>query len=126
MRLELIIIEIAGILFHLCKMILTPTPFVAGLILTLVEAVGDFSIKKYVQGSGYGFLGVGIGVYLSLVGLLVWLFKTLGLAITNSYWDATSNIISMFVGACMLGETYTLKQWLGMAIVGLGMFLIGN
>jgi multidrug transporter EmrE-like cation transporter len=113
-------------MIFLYKMILTPTPLVAGLLLTMVEAVGDFSIKKYVQGSGSGFLGVGIGVYLSLVGLLVWLFKTLGLAITNSYWDATSNIVSIFVGACLLGESYTLKQWLGMAIVGFGMFLIGN
>lgn len=107
-------------------MFATPTPFIGGLILTLVEAVGDFSIKKYVQGSGLGFLGIGVGVYLSLVGLLVWLFKSLGLAITNSYWDATSNIISMVVGACLLHETYTLKQWLGMALVGFGMFLIGN
>lgn len=97
-----------------------------GTLLSIVEAVGDYAIKRYAQGAAWPFLAAGAGVYLSLVGLLVWLFKTLGLAITNSYWDATSNIISMVVAACFLKESYTLKQWLGMGVVGLGLVLIGN
>ncbi len=103
---------------------ITPTPFIGGLILTLVEALGDYSLKKYVHGAGNGFLGLGVGVYLSLAGILVWLFQTLGLAIINSYWDGLSNIVTMVVAACLLNEKYTLKQWIGMAIVGLGLFLL--
>jgi multidrug transporter EmrE-like cation transporter len=97
-----------------------------GTLLSTIEIVGDYALKRYALGASWPFLALGTGIYLSLVGVLVWLFKTLGLAITNSYWDGTSNIISMVVAACFLNETYTLKQWIGMGIVGLGLFLIGH
>lgn len=102
------------------------TPLAAGTLLTVVESFGDYALKRYAQGGGLGFLGTGFGVYIGLAGLLAWIFQYLGLAITNSYWDATSNILSMIVGGVLLKETYTLKQWIGMSIVGLGLFLVGN
>jgi multidrug transporter EmrE-like cation transporter len=105
---------------------MTVSPLVGGTLLSMVEIFGDYAIKRYAQGAGWPFLAVGTGVYLSLVGILVWLFQTLGLAITNSFWDGTSNIISMVVAACFLKETYTLKQWIGMGIVGAGLFIIGH
>lgn len=105
---------------------MTVTPLIGGTLLSIVEAVGDYAIKRFALDGGWLFLSLGTGIYLSLVGILVWLFRTLGLAITNSYWDATSNIISMVVAAVFLKESYSLKQWLGMGIVGLGLFLIGN
>ncbi len=105
---------------------MTLTPFLGGTLLSTVEAVGDYALKRYAQGAPWPFFAVGTGVYVCLAGILTWLFKTLGLAIINSYWDGTSNIISMVVAACFLNESYTLKQWLGMGIVGFGLFLIGN
>ena len=105
---------------------MTLSPLAGGTLLSLVEIVGDYSLKRYTQGAGWPFLGIGVGIYLLLAGLLTWLFQTLGLAITNSCGDGTSNIVSMFVAACFLKETYTIKQWIGMGIVGLGLFLIGN
>lgn len=105
---------------------MTVTPLIGGTLLALVEAVGNYAIKRFSLGAGLPYLALGTGVYISLVGILVWLFKTLGLAITNAYWDGASNIISMIVAAYFLNETYTLKQWIGMGIVGIGLFLIGN
>lgn len=105
---------------------MTLSPLAGGTLLSLVEVIGNYGLKRYAQGANWPFLALGISVYMTLVGILVWLFKTLGLAITNSYWDATSNIISMFVAAFFLKESYTIKQWLGMGIVGVGLFLIGD
>jgi multidrug transporter EmrE-like cation transporter len=104
---------------------MTVTPFTGGIILTLVEAVGDFSLKKYAMGASAGFLGLGVGIYGILAWILTWLFRHLGLAITNAYWDGMSNVMTMALGGILFGETYTLKQWAGMAIITVGLFLLG-
>lgn len=102
------------------------SPFLGGTLLSIVEVVGNYALKRYALGSGLSFLGLGTGVYLSLVGILIWLFRSHGLALINAYWDGTSNIISMVVAACFLNEVYSLKQWIGMIITGFGIFLLKN
>ncbi len=37
-----------------------------GTILTLVEGVGDFALKKYAIGGTWGFLPAGVSIYLVL------------------------------------------------------------
>ena len=95
------------------------------MILTLVESVGDYALKKYAIGGAAGFLGLGVGVYGILAGILVWLFRHLGLAITNAYWDGLSNIMTMILGGVIFKESYTPKQWAGMGIIAVGLFLLG-
>jgi multidrug transporter EmrE-like cation transporter len=102
------------------------TPLLSGTLLTLVEAIGDYALKRYALGAGIPFFGVGLGIYASLAFLLVWIFKSFGLAIVNAYWDATSNVLSMLVGAFLLNEVYSAKQWIGMITVTIGMFLING
>ncbi len=102
------------------------TPLMGGLLLTLVEAIGDFSLKHYAIGGAWGFLTLGMAVYVGLAGILVWLFRHMGLAIVNSYWDATSNIMTMVLGGIVFKESYTFQQWIGMAVVSLGLILIGT
>ena len=104
---------------------MTVSPFVGGTILTLVESVGDFALKKYAMGGAAGFLGLGVAVYGALAWILTWLFRHLGLAITNSYWDGLSNIMTMALGGIMFGETYSVKQWVGMGVITVGLFLLG-
>lgn len=102
------------------------TPFMGGTLLTLIESVGDYALKRYaLEGNPLAF-AVGFGIYGSLAAVLVWLFKSLGLAIVNAYWDATSNIISMIVGYFLLHEVYSAKQWIGMIVVTVGMLLING
>jgi multidrug transporter EmrE-like cation transporter len=102
------------------------SPLIGGTILSVVESIGDFALKKYALGGSLGLLGVGFSIYGVLVGVLVWLLRTHGLAITNSYWDGTSNILSMIVGGFFLKEVYTVRQWMGMSVVVLGLFLLGS
>ena len=99
---------------------------VGGILLTVVEAIGDFALKKYAIGGPLGFLGLGIGVYVALAGMLAVLFKHVGFAILNATWDGTSNILTMLLGAFAFQETYSIREWLGMASGALGLFLING
>ena len=102
------------------------TPAIGGLILTLVEGGGDLALKKYAIGGAGWLYGLGVGIYVIIAMILVQLFKTLGFAITNAYWDATSNLFTMGVGYLVLKESYTLRQWVGMIIVSAGLYLING
>lgn len=99
-------------------------PLVSGVLLTLTESVGDFSLKTFSNTGSKFMLGLGMSIYLVLAGLLAWLFQFNGIAITNSFWDATSNIMTMFIGKFMFNESYTTRQWIGMGIVSLGIALM--
>ncbi len=102
------------------------SPLLGGTLLSIVEAGGDYAIKRYALGGSSWFLGTGFGVYGLLVVILAWLFSGNGLAIVNSYWDGISNIVNMLVAAFLLNESYTFRQWAGMFLVGMGLFIIGN
>jgi multidrug transporter EmrE-like cation transporter len=102
------------------------TPLQGGILLTLSEAIGDYALKKYAIGGGLVFAAVGVLTYMGLSGILIWLFKTLGLAITNAYWDAMSNIMTMAMGYFIFNEVYTIKQWIGMFVVTAGILLING
>jgi drug/metabolite transporter (DMT)-like permease len=102
------------------------TPALAGVILTLVEGAGDLALKKYATGGATWLFTFGTSVYIALALILTRLFTTLGFAITNAYWDATSNLFTMGVGYLILKESYTLRQWIGMIIVSLGLYLING
>jgi multidrug transporter EmrE-like cation transporter len=99
-------------------------PLLGGILLSLVESVGDFSLKKYAITDSKGFLGIGVAVYTILAGILGWLMKTNGLAIVNAFWDATSNVLTMALGGLVFNETYTVRQWIGMVVVTLGIFMM--
>lgn len=102
------------------------TPALGGIILTFVEGAGDLALKKYAIGGAPWLFAFGTGIYILLAVVLTWLFKTLGFAITNAYWDATSNLFTMGVGYLILKESYTPTQWIGMIIVSLGLYLING
>ena len=102
------------------------SPLLGGTLLTVVESVGDYALKRFATGGSPLFFALGFGIYGSLAGILVWLFRTVCLAILNSYCDATSNVLSMMVGYFLLKEVYSVKQWIGMTIVTIGLFLING
>ena len=96
----------------------------SGVLLTLTESVGDYALKVFATNGSKPMLGLGMTVYAGLAGMLAWLFKFNGLAITNAFWDATSNVLTMFMGAVLFKETYTARQWAGMVAVTLGIALM--
>ena len=62
-------------------------PLLGGTILTLVEGVGNFALKKYAIGGTWGYLSAGVSIYVALAFVLVWLFQHVGFAILNASWD---------------------------------------
>lgn len=100
------------------------SPLMSGVLLTLSESVGDYALKIFATNGSKAMLGLGMGVYAWLAVLLGWLFKFNGLAITNAFWDATSNVLTMFMGTVLFKETYTIRQWVGMVAVTLGIALM--
>ena len=101
-------------------------PLIGGTLLTLVEGIGDFALKKYAIGGTWGFLPFGVTIYVVLAFLLTWLFKTSGFAILNATWDGLSNVFTMAVGYFVFKEVYSLREWAGMVMVTLGLVLING
>ena len=101
-------------------------PLFGGTLLTLVEGVGDYALKKYAMGSSASFLSLGVSVYIALSFVLVWLFQHTGFAILNASWDALSNIFTMALGYLVFKESYSLREWLGMGLVTIGLVFING
>jgi multidrug transporter EmrE-like cation transporter len=96
----------------------------AGTLLTLVELVGDTSLRYYAKTDTSLFLGIGTAAYLGLVYILQWAFRSEKLAIVNGYWDAFSNILTTLVAYFILGEALTRTQLIGLFLIGGGIYLL--
>lgn len=96
----------------------------AGTLLTLVELVGDTSLRHYAKTDASLFLGIGTAAYLGLVYILQWAYRTEKLAIVNGYWDAISNILTTLVAYFILGEALTNTQLTGLVLISSGMYLL--
>jgi len=97
--------------------------FKAGLSLSLVELVGDVSLKKFAETGVKENLVVGYGSYVGLATILAHALKTEKLGIVNSQWDGISNLLT--TGASIaLGEEFTSKQIMGMLLISAGLFML--
>jgi len=54
---------------------------------------------------------------------LLGFLKNGSLTLVNANWDGISNICTMIMGM-MLGERFTQKQYLGLGMITVGLFLI--
>jgi multidrug transporter EmrE-like cation transporter len=101
-------------------------PLLGGTLLTLVEGVGDYALKKYAIGGTWAYMPLGVITYVGLAFTLIWLFKHTGFAILNATWDGLSNVFTMAVGYLVFKESYTVREWAGMVMVTLGLVLING
>jgi multidrug transporter EmrE-like cation transporter len=95
-----------------------------GMILTLTEAVGDFSFKQAVTNGSQQWRAFGHLSYLGLSQVLYTLLQRDKLAILNAYWDATSNVVTYAIGWLWFGETVTPTQHLGFVLTLVGSWLL--
>ena len=96
---------------------------IAGLQLTLVELLGDTSLKQYATNGNPMLLGVGCASYIGLVYILQDALKTESLAITNGYWDGLSNVLTTGAGIAM-GEQISSTQLAGLLLISAGLFML--
>lgn len=95
----------------------------AGILLTLVEGVGDLHLKYFAQGGGTTNFLIGTASYVALEVILIEALKTNDLAITNGYWDGLSNILNTGIGI-YAGENLTNKQIAGLVLISGGLLLL--
>lgn len=90
--------------------------FGAGLLLSVVEAVGDYAAKLQDAPLAYA-------SYNSLAFILMHVLKRGSLTLVNSNWDGISNACTMAIGFAM-GERFTETQYIGCILITIGLFLI--
>lgn len=84
--------------------------------LTLIEMVGDYGAKVDQPVLTYG-------GYNALAFTLTRALKNNNLILVNSYWDAISNIMTTTLGWA-LGERPSKEQWIGIALISVGLFFL--
>ena len=86
--------------------------------LTLLEGIGDYGSK--IQNFPLTMIGYNV--------LAFYLFGVMGqsgatLTLVNSNWDGISNLFTTFLGY-MMGERFNQRQYLGIGLITLGLFLV--
>lgn len=90
--------------------------FKYGVILSLTELIGDYGAK--IQNPLLAYAG-----YLLLASELLKFLRVGTLTMVNSNWDGISNVFTLILGYS-LGERFTNKQYFGLVLISLGLFLI--
>lgn len=97
--------------------------FVTGTSMALIEAVADYNLKRYAQTDSSLYMLGASGLY----GVILYIFQRSlrkeSLGRVNSFWDASSNILDVFVGM-LLGETFTGTQAIGFFLITCGILLV--
>ena len=93
-----------------------------------IEALGDWGFTKFVQEDRkhplYRILG-----YVCYIGVLELFQKSIeikGLAWTNSAWDGWSNLATGAVALFIFKEKPSLKEFLGIILISVGLFFLGT
>ncbi len=92
----------------------------AAALLTVTEVVGDTAAKVG------GHPQLTYGSYLLLAYELQHVFRRNGIALTNGYWNAFTNVTHTLLGRFLFNETLSTHQYAGLALVTVGICLLGN
>lgn len=93
-----------------------------------IEAIGDWSFTYFIKEGQKNIFYKMLG-YLCYIGVLELFQKSIlvkGLAWSNTAWDGWSNIATGLVAILVFKEKPSLKEFIGIALVSLGLFLLGT
>jgi len=93
------------------------------LMLTILESAADALLKAASQRPGAWLSPTAAGLYLLIAYVLQSAVIKNNLGIVNAAWNAGTTVSDVFVGM-YFGETYTLKQFAGITLIALGIFMI--
>jgi multidrug transporter EmrE-like cation transporter len=94
--------------------------FHGALVLTAIEVVGDTAAKVGNQPA------VTYASYLALAHELQRILPHNGLAVTNAYWNAMTNVTHALIGTLYFDEPLSTAQYWGIAFVTAGILLLGQ
>jgi multidrug transporter EmrE-like cation transporter len=93
-----------------------------------IEAIGNWGFTNFIK-EGQKHVVYKILGYLCYISVLELFQKSIlvkGLAWTNSAWDGWSNIATGLVAILVFKERPSFKEFIGIALVSLGLFLLGT
>ena len=93
-----------------------------------IEAVGDWSFTKFVQTNRQQplYRVIGYVCYVAVLELFQKAIAAKGLSWANSAWDGWSNIATGTVAILIFGERPSLREWVGIILISLGIFFLGR
>ena len=93
--------------------------------MSLVEIVGDFSLKQFANDGGYHYLATGILGYIGVVYFLIRSLQGSTILLVNGAWDAISTIIESIAAFVILGERFEYpEQYIGLVLISIGLVLL--
>lgn len=93
--------------------------------LSLVELVGDLSLRTYANGGALHFLGLGSLGYIGVVYFLIRSLRGSTLLYVNGMWDGLSALITTIASIVILQEGLkNVWQYIGIAFIICGLFLL--
>ena len=93
--------------------------------LSLIEIVGDFSLKQYANGGGFIHLAMGITGYIGVVIILIISLQGSTVLLVNAAWDGMSALTGSIAAFFILGERLdNYSQYIGIALIILGLYLL--
>lgn len=95
------------------------------LALSIVEIIGDTSLKQYANEKGDHYLGIGIFAYIGVVILLIICLQNSTILMVNNAWDGTSSLIESIFAYVVLGERFeNYLQYFGIFFIIIGLYLL--
>lgn len=92
---------------------------------SLVEYIGDSSLKIFSRTNKIGYLFSGTLSYLFIVWLLIYILKFTNVAFMNLAWDGTSALLETILAMIFLGERLSNNvQYLGAIMIIVGMLAL--
>lgn len=93
--------------------------------LSIVEIIGDVSLKEYANNQGWGYLGLGIVGYIGVVIMLIINLQGSTILLVNNAWDGTSSLLESIYAYVILGERFeNYFQYVGVVFIVCGVYLL--
>lgn len=93
--------------------------------LSAIEIIGDFSLKSYANDGGLLSLGLGVGGYIGVVGMLIMALQDSTVLFVNSAWDGVSSLLESVAAFIILGERFdNYLQYVGALFICIGLFFL--
>lgn len=94
-------------------------------LVSLIEYVGDASLKEYARKNKMHSLILGIVAYSILIYGIIEILRQTNVIYMNTMWDSTSALIETILAMVFLGETLSNGiQYYGLAMIVSGIFLL--
>jgi len=93
--------------------------------ISVLEILGDTSLKEYANDKGIGYLASGLVGYIGVIIMLIISLQNSTLLMVNNGWDGISSLIESIYAYVVLGERFdNYLQYFGVIFIVIGLFLL--